>query len=149
MKQDVRLVKTSARLLQLVLVKNVEEDSESQLRSALTPNPWHARSSLQLTFADPLFLMYSTQQGSGGAEGEEEVGGVDEEEGAADDNDETSDSDNDDLTKPVATLQSVIDSEIEQARSTPKQYTTQQLTSPLCPLWARMRSGKTQVGGAK
>ena len=28
-----------ARFLQLVLVKKAEEDSESQLRSALTPNP--------------------------------------------------------------------------------------------------------------
>ena len=34
-----------------------------------------------------------------------------------DDDEEASDSDNDDLTKLVATLQSVVDSESEQARS--------------------------------
>ena len=42
-----------------------------------------------------------------------------------------SDSDNDDLTKLVATLQSVVDSEGEQAKSTLKQYTTQQLSLSL------------------
>ena len=44
---------------------------------------------------------------------------------------QASDSDNDDLTKLVATLQSLVDSESEQARSTLKQYTTQQLSLSL------------------
>ena len=44
--------------------------------------------------------------------------------------DQASDGDNDDLTKLVATLQSVVDSESEQARYTLKQYTTQQLSLP-------------------
>ena len=45
---------------------------------------------------------------------------VDEEEGVADDDDddeEASDCNNDDVTKLVATLQSVVNSESEQARS--------------------------------
>lgn len=85
---------------------------------------------------DPVEEVYSVSEkmdnkegDAAGAEGEEEIGGIDEEEGAADDDDdvdeEASDSDNDDLTKLVATLQSVVDSESEQARSTLKQYTTQ------------------------
>ena len=45
--------------------------------------------------------------------------------------DQASDGDSDDLTKLVATLQSVIDSESEQARSALKQYTTQQLSLSL------------------
>ena len=48
-----------------------------------------------------------------------------------DDDKEVSDSDNDDLTKLVATLQSVIDRESEQARRTLKQYTAQQLSLSL------------------
>ena len=74
------------------------------------------------------------EEAVGGAVEEEEIGGIGEEEGEADDDDddeEASDSDNDDLTKLVATLQSVVDSESEQARSTPKQYTTQQLSLSL------------------
>ena len=73
--------------------------------------------------------MDNKEEDVGGAEGEKEIGGIDEEEGEADDDDgeEASDSDNDDLTKLVATLQSVVDSESEQARSSLKQCTTQQL----------------------
>ena len=44
---------------------------------------------------------------------------------------QASDSDNDDLTKLVATLQSVVDSDSEQARYTLKQYTTQQMSLSL------------------
>ena len=83
--------------------------------------------------------MDNKEEDVGGAEGEKEIGGIDEEEGEADDDDdgeEASDSDNDDLTKLVATLQSVVDSESEQARSSLKQCTTQQLSLSLesvCP----------------
>jgi len=90
---------------------------------------------------DPVEEVYSVsekldskEEDVGGAVEEEEIGGIEEEEGEADDDNddnEASDSDNDDLTKLVATLQSVVDSESEQARSTPKQYTTQQLSLSL------------------
>ena len=78
--------------------------------------------------------MDNKEEDVGGAEGEKEIGGIDEEEGEADDDDdgeEASDSENDDLTELVATLQSVVDSESEQARCTLKQYTTQQLSLSL------------------